>query len=94
MATIKLVMEAIMAVKCVWIQPGCIRCNACAFTEPLVFSVPNSECAVILGNVRDDGVTSPNRDERIPLRSDLGERLHDKIAEAADGCPVGIIKYE
>jgi len=56
----------------VWIEPGCIVCNACEDIYPEVFDVTADTCLI-----------RPNA----PL--DLGL----KIQEAAEACPVEVIKY-
>lgn len=63
-----------MAISKVWIEEGCIVCNACEDICPEVFSVTD-ETTVI-----KDGV-------------DVSE-YEDEIIEAAESCPVEVIKYE
>ena len=41
-----------------------------------------------------DGQTTENRDEKAPLKADLGRNLETQIVAAATGCPVSVIKYE
>lgn len=82
-----------MAVTTVWIEEGCIVCNACETTCPEVFKVTEESC-VILGEVREDGATDENEDSKSPLSGDNGEELEDQIEEAAEGCPVEVIKFE
>ncbi len=77
-----------MTTPIVYIEPGCIYCQACVTTAPEVFLFPDDK-AVINGLVRVDGITSPNADERAALVPDLD---WDAIREAAAGCPVDIIK--
>ena len=60
------------AVSKVWIEPGCIVCNACEDIYPEVFDVQADTCIV-----------KPNP----PLTDGL------KIQEAAEGCPVEVIKF-
>ena len=63
-----------MAIKRVWIEEGCIRCNLSEDTCPEVF------------HVKDDGAT---------VRPDADLVKHEaKIREAAEGCPVEVIKFE
>jgi len=57
----------------VWIESGCIVCNACEDAEPSVFKVNDDGCIVIAGATLDDGL---------------------KILEAAEACPVEIIKFD
>ncbi len=56
----------------VWIEPGCIVCDACEAIAPLVFEVTDSTCVVRAGAPLDDGL---------------------KIQEAAEACPVEVIKF-
>ena len=57
----------------VWIDPGCIVCDACEGIYPEVFEVTDSTCII-----RPDA----------PLHDGL------KIEEAAEACPVEVIKFE
>ena len=82
-----------MAVTTVWIEEGCIVCNACETTCPEVFKVTEESC-VILGEVREDGATDENENSKSLLSGDNGEELEDQIEEAAEGCPVEVIKFE
>ncbi len=54
-----------MAITTVWIEEGCIICNACEAECPEVFKVTDTSCNVN-GSVREDGVDNENRDERAP----------------------------
>ena len=81
-----------MAIKSVWIEEGCIVCNACESTCPEVFYVTEESCH-ILGDVREDGLQTENESEKSPLSGELGEELADQIEEAAEGCPVEVIKF-
>ncbi|NOT77988.1 MAG: ferredoxin [Bacteriovoracaceae bacterium] len=60
------------AVTKVWIEPGCIVCDACEAIAPLVFEVTDSTCIIRPGAPLDDGL---------------------KIQDAAEACPVEVIKY-
>lgn len=60
------------AVSKVWIEPGCIVCDACAGIIPEVFEVTDTTCII-----RPDA----------PLNEGL------RIQEAAEACPVEVIKY-
>ncbi len=60
------------AVLKVWIEPGCIVCNACEDIYPAVFEVTSDTCLIRPGAPLDDGL---------------------KIQEAAEACPVEVIKY-
>ncbi|GLH72571.1 hypothetical protein GETHLI_10730 [Geothrix limicola] len=82
-----------MAITKVWIEEGCIVCNACEAECPDVFHVTDSSCN-INGSVREDGVDSENRDEMSALSGSFGTDLEASIEAAAAGCPVEVIKYE
>jgi len=56
----------------VWIEPGCIVCDACEGIYPEVFEVTDSTCIIRPGAPLDDGL---------------------KIQEAAEACPVEVIKF-
>ena len=73
----------------VWIDDGCISCQACVGTAPAVFSIPG-DSAVVLAEVRVDGRTSRNDVEHSPLNA-IGLELSADIEEAAAGCPIDII---
>lgn len=62
----------------VWIIEGCIVCNACEDIYPEVFDVQTDTCIV--------------RPDAAPGSELLKDGL--KIAEAADACPVEVIKYD
>lgn len=61
------------AVAKVWIDPGCIVCNACENIYPEVFKVNADTCIVVPNYPKDDGL---------------------KVLEAAEACPVEVIKFE
>lgn len=82
-----------MAITKVWIEEGCIVCNACETTAPEVFSVTEETCK-IRAEVRIDGGFTPNLEEKSPLKPEIGVELADQIQEAAEGCPVEVIKFE
>ncbi len=82
-----------MAITKVWIEEGCIVCNACETTCPEVFNVTEDSCT-IRAEVRVDGQDTTNLTEQSPLSGNLGEELADQIEEAAEGCPVEVIKFE
>ena len=79
-----------MAVTHVWIEEGCITCGACEATCAAVFEV-GAESSQIRGEVREDGIRSPNREERSPLTA-AGAVHEIDIRAAADGCPMEVIK--
>jgi ferredoxin len=60
------------AISKVWIEPGCIVCNACEDIFPEVFEVTSDSCIIRPGAPHDDGL---------------------KIEEAAEACPVEVIKF-
>lgn len=82
-----------MTIKRVWIEEGCILCNACEADCPDVFLVLDTTC-VIKGAVREDGLESENRDEKSPLRAEAQISMAEGIKSAASGCPVEVIHYE
>ena len=76
----------------VWIDEDCITCDACQDICPEVFEVPD-DSSMILAAVRTDGVFDRNVSGS-PLVGGLGAELGDIIIEAAEACPVEVIKYE
>lgn len=76
----------------VWIDDGCISCHACTSAAPDVFTIPDGDGAVILGEVRVDGNTSRNADERSLLNA-VGLEYQVPIVEAAAACPIEIIHF-
>ena len=56
----------------IWIEPGCIVCDACEGIYPEVFEVTDSTCIIRPGAPLDDGL---------------------KVQEAAEACPVEVIKF-
>ncbi|HET8901216.1 MAG TPA: ferredoxin [Holophagaceae bacterium] len=82
-----------MSITKVWIEEGCIVCNACEAECPDVFHVTDTTCT-IRAEVRVDGTQSENRDEMSELNGDVQTSLEDSIVAAAAGCPVEVIKYE
>ena len=82
-----------MSITKVWIEEGCIVCNACEAECPDVFHVTDTTCT-IRGEVRADGAQTENRDEMSELNADVQSSLEDSIVAAAAGCPVEVIKYE
>jgi cytochrome b6-f complex iron-sulfur subunit len=62
----------------VWIEPGCIVCDACETTAPTVFEVTDDSC-LIRPEALNPSFTKP---------------LTQAIIDAAQECPVDVIKYE
>lgn len=81
-----------MAIKSVWIEEGCIVCNACDAECPDVFIVTDNS-SEIRAEVRQDGVQDVNGGHA-PLKVELGVSLAEGIKAAAAGCPVEVIQFE
>jgi ferredoxin len=65
-----------MAIRKVWIEPGCITCGLSSDSCPAVFTIPAGS---------NTAVVKPGADLV----------LHESaIREAAETCPVSVIKYE
>jgi len=62
----------------VWIEPGCIVCDACETTAPTVFQVTEDSC-IIRPEALNPTFTKP---------------ITQLIIDAALECPVDVIKYE
>ena len=82
-----------MAISKVWIEEGCIVCNACEAECPEVFHVTEDSCH-IRAEARVDGKASENRAEKAALKSELQTSLEMKILAAAASCPTGVILTE
>ncbi|HTL97597.1 MAG TPA: NADH-quinone oxidoreductase subunit C [Holophagaceae bacterium] len=82
-----------MAITKVWIEDGCIVCNACEAECADVFHVTADTC-VIRADARQDGAEDENRAAKNPLKESIGASLEAAIKSAAAGCPVSVIKYE
>ena len=80
------------AITAVWIEEGCIVCNACETACPEVFHVTEDSC-MILPEVRVDGKKDTNLEAKSPMAGAFGTELSDQIIEAAEGCPVEVIKF-
>ena len=76
----------------VWIDEDCITCDACQDIAPEVFEVTD-ETSQILAAVRVDGGFDRN-EGMSPLSGDFGTSYADIILEAAEACPVEVIKFE
>ena len=62
----------------VWIEPGCIVCDACETAAPTVFEVQEETC-IIRPAAMETAFTKP---------------LTQEITDAAEECPVDVIKFE
>jgi ferredoxin len=82
-----------VAIKTVWIEEGCILCNACDAECPEVFLVEGDSC-LIKGSARADGVDDENREAKSPLKVELQASLEAGIKAAASACPVEVIKFQ
>ena len=82
-----------MSITKVWIDEGCIVCNACEAECPDVFHVTDDTCVINAG-VREDGQTTENRDEKAALKVEVRRSLEAQIEAAASGCPVNVIKFD
>ena len=82
-----------MAIIKVWIDEGCIVCNACEAECVDVFKVTDDTC-IINAAVREDGQATENRAEKGALKVEVRQSLEAAIVAAAAGCPVNVIQYE
>ena len=78
-----------MSIFSVYIEEGCITCDACEEAAPDVFEVTDDTC-FIKPDVRVDGACDRN-DTKSGLTQDVIENLSDDILDAADACPVDVI---
>jgi len=76
----------------VWIEEDCITCDACEDILPEVFSVTD-DSSFILAEVREDGNFDRNT-VHSPIKSEFRDEYSPLIEEAAEACPVDIIKFE
>ncbi|MBT6255888.1 MAG: ferredoxin, partial [Euryarchaeota archaeon] len=76
----------------VWIEEDCITCDACQDICPEVFLV-SDDSSKILAAVRTDGVLDRNVGGA-SMAGSFGSDYGEMILEAADACPVEIIKFE
>ena len=74
-------------------RESCTVCAACEAVAPEVFSLDDST-ALVRAEVRVDGITSTNLDERSELDPAQREALDESIRDAAEVCPVEIIIFE
>ena len=88
-------------IKSVWIEDGCIPDCSCEFICPIVFKFPTDEeyqrlnlvTSKINGKSRIDGITSTNKFEKSELNREIGIDCYELIIEAANACPVEVIKF-
>ncbi len=78
-----------MSIFSVYIEEGCITCDACEEAAPDVFEVTDDTC-YIKPDARLDGGYDRNT-EKSGLKPDVISTLADDIMDAADGCPVDVI---
>ena len=78
-----------MAIVSVYIEEGCITCDACEETLPEVFHVTDDTC-YIKADVRLDGGYDRN-EGKAGLKLETISQFEDDIFDAADGCPVDVI---
>ncbi len=69
-----------MTIRRVWIVEGCIACNLCEDLVPEVFEVPAGETSRV------------RKGHEKHLKGD--REMDERIGEAADSCPVEVIKLE
>ncbi|MDP6661459.1 MAG: flavodoxin domain-containing protein [Candidatus Thalassarchaeaceae archaeon] len=78
-----------MPIFSVYIDEGCITCDACEEAAPDVFEVTDDTC-FIKPTVRLDGGFDRN-DGQSGLKPEISSSLSDDIIDAADACPVDVI---
>jgi len=78
-----------MAIFSVFIDDGCIVCDACEEAAPEIFEVTEDTC-FIKADVRLDGGYDRNVDKS-GLKPEVVSSLSDEIFDAADACPVDVI---
>ena len=78
-----------MSIFSVYIEEGCITCDACEEAAPDVFEVTDDTC-YIKPDARLDGGYDRNT-EKSGLKPDVISTLTDDIMDAADACPVDVI---
>ena len=76
----------------VWIEEDCITCDACEDILPEVFAVID-DSSQIKSDVREDGVLDRNTGFSA-IKPEFRTEYSELIEEAADACPVEIIKFE
>jgi len=78
-----------MTIFSVFIDDGCIVCDACEEAAPDIFEVTEDTC-FIKPDVRLDGGYDRNVDKS-GLKPEVVSSLSDEIFDAADACPVDVI---
>ena len=78
-----------MAIVSVYIEEGCITCDACEEILPEVFHVTDDTC-FINAEVRLDGGYDRN-EGKAGLKPETLASFEDDLLDAADGCPVDVI---
>ena len=78
-----------VAIFSVYIEDGCITCDACEEEAPNVFEVTDDTC-FIKPDVRIDGGYDRNEDKS-GLKAEVISAFSDDILDAADACPVDVI---
>ena len=78
-----------MSIFSVYIEEGCITCDACEEVAPEVFEVTDDTC-FIKPEARLDGGFDRNAGKSA-LKSETISGLSDEILDAADACPVDVI---
>lgn len=73
-------MATVQLVTKVWIAPGCIVCDACETTAPSVFEVKHDDGTCII--------------RPAALDAEFTKPLSNDIVQAAEECPVDVIKFE
>ena len=76
----------------VWIEEDCITCDACEDILPEVFTVTD-DSSFIKAEVREDGKFDRNSGFSV-IKPEFRAEYSDIIEEAAEACPVDIIKFE
>ncbi len=76
----------------VWIEEDCITCDACEDILPEVFEVTD-DTSQIKSGVREDGAFDRNIGFSA-IKPEFRNEYSELIEEAADACPVEIIKFE
>ena len=76
----------------VWIEEDCIICDACEDILPEVFEI-TEDTSQIKPGVREDGTFDRNTGMSA-IKAEFRAEYSELIEEAADACPVEIIKFE